>query len=380
MRILLQPTDKNETVPLDALYNRAIADAVELFIVSAYLTDWRPNQELPDKCRELSFIVGTDFGLTRRDACRNVLKWLPEEYKSDFLAADHIAGFHPKLVMWKDEVGQCHLLLGSSNLTRAAFSTNYEANVYVTISDEQYNDIKEWIYKIGFECSPISEDWLEQYKEAEKARGPRGKKAPVVSLQLPSGTLIDEAVLARRKQHEAFADIKEALAELIGRCAQGILTNEHFYTEMMALWGRHPSRLQGKGLEIRGKHSNWQDVCRSISTILATAETASVPALDYTVRKEIDRLAKARNPNRGAWLSEILCHYFPDLYPLVNNPVKAWLQHNEYRVPRKASEGAQYIYRARALRRAIKQNTKNEARDLLELDHAIWRWYEESHQ
>jgi len=46
-----------------------------------------------------------------------------------------------------------------------------------------------------------------------------------------------------------------------------------------------------------------------------------LPALDNVVRKEIDRLADADNPNRGAWLSEMLCHYFPSRYPVVNKPV-----------------------------------------------------------
>jgi hypothetical protein len=375
MQILLQPMDKNGAVALQALYDQAIADAVELFIVSAYLTDWQPKQKITNKCRELSFIVGTDFGLTRKDACRNVLKWLPEERKSDFLAADLIAGFHPKLVMWKDEAGQGHLLLGSSNLTQAAFSTNYEANAYVTVSDEQYNDIKEWVYKIRLGCSPISEDWLEQYEAAKVPKGLGGEKVPVVSFQLPSGARIDKAILARRKQHKAFADIKEALTGLIEKCAQGALTNEHFYEEVMALWGHHTSRLQGRGFEIRGKHSDWQDVCKSVSAILTTAKTASVSALDNAVRKEIDRLAKAQNPNRGAWLSEMLCLYFPGWYPLINKPVRVWLQYNKYRAPQKASEGAKYIDLAMKLRQAIKQNTKNEAKNLLELDHAIWQWY-----
>ena len=58
--------DKNGGVALQALYDQAIADAVELFIVSAYLTDWQPKQKITNKCRELFFIVGTDFGLTKR--------------------------------------------------------------------------------------------------------------------------------------------------------------------------------------------------------------------------------------------------------------------------------------------------------------------------
>jgi len=376
MRILLQPNDEKESVSLKDLYDQAIVEATELFIVSAYLTSWPHKQKITSKCRELTFIVGTDFGLTRKDACKKVLKWLPEGHKNDLLAADHLDGFHPKLVMWQNDSSQNHLLLGSSNLTQAAFSTNHEANALLTISDDQYNKIKDWVYRIRLGCSPISEDWLEQYKEAAKPpKSIGGKKSPVVSFELPSGSTIDKAILARKKQHIAFAEIANALSDLIEKCASGALTNTQFYEKMMALWGHHASRLQGKGFEIVGKHGNWQDVCKSISAILTISNSASVPALDNLVRKEIDRLAEAQNPNRGAWLSEMLCHYFPDRYPLLNGPVRVWLQYNKYRAPRKASEGAKYIDLALKLRQAVKQNTKNKAQNLLELDHAIWQWY-----
>jgi hypothetical protein len=76
----------------------------------------------------------------------------------------------------------------------------------------------------------------------------------------------------------------------------------------------------------------------------------------------------------------MLCHYFPDLYPLVNTPVKTWLRYNKYRAPRKASEGARYIDLAMKLREALKQNTQNKAGNLLELDHAIWRWYKRKYK
>jgi hypothetical protein len=379
MQIILQPDES--IVNLQAIYDKAIAEAIELFIVSAYLTDWQAAQAITDKCEELAFIVGTDFGLTRKQACRNVLKWLPDQYKSDFLAADHLSGFHPKLILWKDKANQGYLLLGSSNLTQAAFSTNHEANVLLEISDLQYTSIKNWIYKIRQGCSPISEDWLEKYREATKPpKATNGKKKPLVSFELPSGAQINKAVTQRREQYKAFTEIEETLKDLIEKCASGVLSNENFYDRMMALWGRSSARLQGKGFEIVGKHGDWQDVCKAISTILTVSRTAAIPALDNVVRKEIDRLTKAHNPNRGAWMSEMLCLYFPDLYPVVAKPVRIWLQYNKYRSPRKASEGSRYIDLALKLRQAINQNKSsksNEAQNLLELDHAIWQWYVE---
>lgn len=376
MDLILHPVDGTVLLSLTDLYDRAISEAVELFIVSAYLTEWKPKGSIGKDCEEMSFIVGTDFGITRKDACKAVLAWLPKAMKSDFLAADRISGFHPKLVLWKTKTGEYHLVLGSSNLTQAAFSTNYEANVFLTIPKDKYDYIKEWVYFIRLQCSPISEDWLESYKEADKPRqGPSGKKPPVIALSLPSGEDINEAVKRRKAQQKAFAGIRDELIKLANKCAGGEISNATFYEDMMTLWGHHESRFQGRGFEILGKHSDWKDTCSSLSTIVAKGSSSSVVALDNLVRKEIDRLASTKNPNRGAWLSEMLCHFFPDRYPILNKPVRIWLQHNNFKGPRKASEGALYIDLSMKLRDALANNKTNTARNLSELDHAIWQWY-----
>ena len=212
MNVILHPVNGPITVSLINLYDRAVSEAVELFIVSAYLTEWKPKRNINKHCEELSFIVGTDFGLTRKDACKAVLSWLPKEMKSDFLAADKISGFHPKLVLWKTRTGECHLVLGSSNLTQAAFSTNYEANAFLTIPEGQYEEIKDWVYSIRLQCSPISEDWLEGYKEADKTgQAHEGKKSAVITLSLPSGEDINKAIKHRKAQQKTFMGIRDAL-------------------------------------------------------------------------------------------------------------------------------------------------------------------------
>ncbi len=377
MKVILHPVNGPTTVSLTNLYDRAVSEAVELFIVSAYLTEWKPKRNINKHCEELSFIVGTDFGLTRKDACKAVLSWLPMEMKSDFLAADKISGFHPKLVLWKKRTGECHLVLGSSNLTQAAFSTNYEANAFLTIPEGQYEEIKDWVYSIRLQCSPISEDWLEGYKEADKTGQAReGKKSAVITLSLPFGKDINKAIKRRKAQQKMFMEIRDALIELINKCAAGKTPNEDFYDDMMALWGHHSSRFQGRGFEILGKHSDWKDTCASLSAIVAKGKSASIVALDNLVRKEIDRLTSLKNPNRGAWLSEMLCHFFPDRYPILNKPVKVWLQHKRFRGPRKASEGALYIDLSMKMRDTLVNNKTNTAKDLSELDHAIWQWYD----
>lgn len=377
MKIILHhPDSESGKQTLTDLYNVAISEAIELFIVTAYLTDWKPKSKIRVDCEEMSFIVGTDFGITTKAACKAVLSWIPKNMKNDFLAADRISGFHPKLIAWKTTMGDYKLMLGSSNLTQAAFSSNYEANIFSNISSEQYNDIKEWIYSIRLQCSPISEDWLDKnYKEMNKAdRGQGGKKPPVVLFNLPAGKDIDMAIQTRRQQ-DAFTEIKEQMIVLIEKCSKSQISNDKFYSNMMSLW-RDKTRFQGRGFEIKGKHGDWKDVCTSLSAILSKSSSFSIGALDSLVRKEVDRLADNNNPSRGAWLSEMLCHFFPERYPLLNKPVKIWLQSNKYRGPRKASEGATYIDLAVKLRDALKNNNDNIANNLSELDHAIWKWYD----
>ena len=94
--------------------------------------------------------------------------------------------------------------------------------------------------------------------------------------------------------------------------------------------------------------------------------------MDNLVRDEIDKLDKKENPARKAWFTEILCHYFPEKYYLWNTPISNWLRNNNYNAPRGASMGAKYIYIAKELRRVIKNKAAGRARNLVELDGAMW--------
>jgi hypothetical protein len=72
-------------------------------------------------------------------------------------------------------------------------------------------------------------------------------------------------------------------------------------------------------------------------------------------------------------LSEMLCHYFPELYPISNKPVQKWLSHIKLRGRRGATEGQRYIDLAQKLRLAVQNEHPAGARNLAELDGAIWR-------
>jgi hypothetical protein len=92
---------------------------------------------------------------------------------------------------------------------------------------------------------------------------------------------------------------------------------------------------------------------------------------------EIDSLAKLGNPARGAWFSEMLCHYLPKQYPVLNGPVKKWIAANHWRPRRGSSEGQRYIQLAQQLRSALKQKPAGTA-NLAELDLAIWQWVDDN--
>src|ERR1700683_4916940 len=133
MDLLLHTPDSKSK--LSHLYQKAFENAVELFIVTAYLTAWDASLKLTPKCRRFRLIIGKDFGITRKGACETVMRWLPAKRKGQFLVADRIGGFHPKAVIWTEADKKVFAIIGSSNLTRAAFETNYEANVVCSLTE-----------------------------------------------------------------------------------------------------------------------------------------------------------------------------------------------------------------------------------------------------
>jgi hypothetical protein len=102
---------------LSRYYKRAFKNAVELFVVTAFLTEWDAKLELNPKCRSFRVIRGRNFGITRKAACEKVMRWLPLKRKAQFMA-DQIGGFHPKAVFWKEENGKCFAVVGSSTLPK----------------------------------------------------------------------------------------------------------------------------------------------------------------------------------------------------------------------------------------------------------------------
>ena len=358
-------------------YSRAFEQASELFIVNAYLTEWNARLALNNGCRRFRLIVGKDFGITRKTACEAVMRWLPPERKSQFMVADLISGFHPKAVFWKESRDRCFAIIGSSNLTRAAFKNNYEANVFSQISMNEYKTAKQWIRSIEKQAITVSESWLSKYKEAAPVKGGGGKKAPkpqaaipLIALKLPRPAGTKEIIKLRRQKLAKFKKHRDGLINLFKKCAKN-KNYSGFYDELCNKhWSEKISdRLQGPGWERAGKGSNFHELSKSYLRILGEPDEAR----DDAIAEEIDRLKQRRVVTRKAFLSETLCLEYPGEYPVLNKPVQDYLVAANFKAPRGASEGSRYIDLARKLRFSLLQNPNHPAKNLAELDAVIWQ-------
>jgi hypothetical protein len=383
MDLLLLP--RNSQMSLQDVYRRALSQSTHLYIVSAYLTHWDIQEELSRQCESFKFIVGKDFGLTRKAACQHVLNWLPEERHEDFLAAEEIDGFHPKAVFWREQDGTCHALLGSSNLSKAAFSSNHEVNGYSKITRKTFDGAEQWINQLARKCVTLDANWLALYREAVQPRKPKpaGEKDDdrqaddrVFDLVLPNPKELmrHAAVLVRRRQQmQLFAEFKTSLENHFRSAARAKVWDAddslHFYITLNELWSLHiGNRFQGLGWERQGRGSNFQELSKSMVSVLDARDLSR----DRVVKVEIDRLRQLDVNTRGALFSEMLCQFFPDQYHVLNKPIKSWLQDTGIAHVRGATQGADYIRSARLLRAALNRAKKYPVKNLAELDALIW--------
>ncbi|WP_145156304.1 phospholipase D family protein [Pseudomonas oryzihabitans] len=383
MDLILLPK-KPEGLSLEKIYHRALSRSKELYIVSAYLTEWGIEEPLGDQCESFLFIVGKDFGITRKNACRTVLGWLPADRHQEFMVAESINGFHPKAMFWRELDGKCYALLGSSNLTKAAFSTNYEANGFSVISDEQFEFSSEWIEQVHGVSVTLDETWLNKYEEARQPAGGGKTEADapvdggeVYHLPLPAIRKLkgyQRVLEQRRDQMKIFRRRKAELEALFRTSSKARNWNEarsdDFYYKLSSLWffGEEGSRFQGKGWERKGRNSDFRELSKSLVRVL----DASFASRDSVVIREINRLTQLRIPTRGALFSEMLCQFFPKHYFVLNSPVRNWFVGLDFSFPRGISKGERYVNRARLLRAALDRAENYPAKNLAELDCIIW--------
>lgn len=361
------------------IYKRALTQSIDLIIVSAYLTEWDTSIPLGEKCKNFRLIVGKDFGITRKAACRSVMKWLPKKRLAQFRVADQITGFHPKAVFWSEDGGKYFALVGSSNLSKAAFEFNHEINGYASISKSTFKAISEWIAEVIVKSVVVSESWLAEYVEAvppKRPGGAIGASTPVFDLALPQpraeqrlAGLLEE----RRERMKVFRKMRAELEALFRQTARqpwSSAAGGKFYASLNKLWARGigGSRFQGAGWERTGLSSNFGYLSRSVVAVLDCDKYER----DEVVSSEIDWLAKEKVTTRSALFSEMLCQFFPTEYPVLDRPVKEWLKQTKFAAPRGASEGARYVDLAVKLRAALRQSKDSQAKNLAELDVVIW--------
>ncbi|MBA4211655.1 MAG: hypothetical protein C0449_01100 [Polaromonas sp.] len=375
MNLILLPDGGDKS--LEHHYMDALRKAVELYIVSAYLTEWDAPAKLNDGCKKFLFIVGKDFGITRKEACRKVMGWLPKRFEGQFKVATGIEGFHPKAMFWREANGSFHALVGSSNLTRAAFSRNHEANVYFQASESQFDTARGWVESMTTSCLAVSEGWLAIYREAPRG-GPTGSSGKssaeelLDALQLPQIAGAAEIVRKRRDQLASYEVHKAGLMRIFKACATGRKSNEDFYNALPEHWSFElNNRLQGAGWERQGKASDFRELCQSFLRIV----DAPAASRDAVVAEEIDALREKGVRSRGAFLSEMLCLRFPDLYPVKNEPVEEFLAAIKFKGPRGASEGVTFVDLAQRLRMTLRANPNHPAKNIAELDAVLWLGY-----
>jgi HKD family nuclease len=379
-------------------YRRAFAEAEQLHIVSAFLTEWPSDLHLNPACKQFRLIIGTDFGTTRRAAVLSALRWLPERFRGRMRAFNQKGvNFHPKAVLWRETNGRSYLLVGSSNLTRAAFESNVEANVTIELSSEEFDSTYAWFNQIVDESLLVNSAWLKKYVEAPKrgSRGGKGKRstddddieAPIfdLSLELTSKRdrqLFERQLLARRAQRAYFdAHSKKPLLKAIRAAAAKKKWVERdnlaFYDDLQRLWaGNDKTRLGGLQWVMRGKHTNHQELARSLLAVL----DAGAVERDDIVARERDRLHAQGVSTRAAVFTELLCHLFPTRYPILDDPVRRWRSHVGFDRGVGGTEGERYIRLAEAMRAALNDAGPRDLglKTLAELDTLIWLKFKKS--
>jgi hypothetical protein len=274
--------------------------------------------------------------------------------------------------------GRHHALVGSSNLTEAAFSTNYEANLYSVINEVTYKNALAWFERVLTKSCSVNNKWLKGYNEA-KLKGhtyKNGKEVPEPSRpDFPPPTINDpkqvmQGLRSRRTMLNKFNKIRRRLIKLFKEGARKRLTNRQIYDNFWKDWGQN--LVQAHAWTIQGRNSDWQLFALGITRILNADEVAR----DQIVKLVIDDFANQQLSTRRSVLSEPLCEFYPKRYPLINRPVKDWIIKMNYQPPAGASEGAKYIDMANKMRSTLEHNNRKagrmRAQNLFELDYQIW--------
>lgn len=271
-------------------------------------------------------------------------------------------------------------------------SSNYEINTFNEIDERQYKSIQTWFNDRSYESEKIEPTWIEKYKEADlkncRSIDVQEEKEAVFDLKIIPPQNIQESLARRRLQCCNFLSAKSRILQLLNDCIawkdKGNVSDEEikqyekkFWSAFSKLWffskDEKPEqfRFQGSGVERKCTDSKWSESTGALLEIINSANSLSVEDLDILVARKIDELAEKKNPARHAWFSEMLCQFFPNLFPVINDPVQSWIDSLDWKFASGLTEGQWYIDFSRRMRAVVYQN-RNLVDNIAELDHVIW--------
>jgi hypothetical protein len=139
----------------------------EVYIAAAWLRDGFSLQQLiKSKCR-FQAVIGTDFGMTDPDSVKRLWK---SSDRADVVRLFPATGntFHPKLYLFKTSDGW-ESLVGSANMTAAAFADNYEAMAHLRLTAQEWAEWLDAWRSWWAECPRLTTARLTEYsREAAK--------------------------------------------------------------------------------------------------------------------------------------------------------------------------------------------------------------------
>lgn len=342
--------------------SEAIKTADEIWWASAYLTSWPLTiKSLPKStCSSCNIVIGSDFCITRESALLDLLRWSKKANSNVYI--NEVAGFHPKTILWKKNK-KFYALIGSSNLSVAAWSSNVELNALIEVTKEEYFDLTNWFQDYVIGISPMLDaKWLKGYHESNRKGKPKTNAMEQIDQLIKTLGKVDLTI--PRQEQKIYTRNKTQFEQLVKKCAAGTILKDKYYEKM---WNLLDGSWHGRPIwSIKCKHAKWKETCRELVKIFLAPEAER----DKVVKEAVDSLASLGNPTRSAWLTEILCHHYPNSYPLLNTPVKKWIKKNKIA---KVSiiDGNTYLKITRIMRRILKEN-KNKFHNFGEMDYAIW--------
>lgn len=341
----------------------AISKADEIWWASAYLTNWPLSHNCIPKrtCSSCNIVIGSDFGITRRAALTSLLNWSRRTICNVYINESN--GFHPKALIWK--IGRKYFaLIGSSNLSIAAWSSNIELNVVVVLSETEYKFLTTWFQDVVIgESDLLDLNWIKYYNECK--RKPKADSKPITDIDRRIKELGKVDSTFPKRQYKVYQEKRSQFIQIVNSCANGEISGQVFYDKMWMLLA--DSWYGSPGWCRTCKKENWKQACKGLANIFSANDSER----DRVVKETIDALEKSNNPIRGAWLSEILCHHYPFSYPLVNDPVKSWIRKIGISKIRGVPDGNTYLKITLRMRKILSEHKKL-FNGFGEMDHAIW--------